>query len=209
MAISQNPLTGKMSGTVGNFVTSSLGSQNIVRTKAFMTRDAKTEAQLKQRDGFKMIAHLYSTLGGIPDEGFNQRPQNTSAYAAFMAKNLSEAIDKSGENVVLDYSKVQVSAGSLALPAVKEATLTAAGIELKYLPNMKMLNNFASDEIVALLLLKSGEVWLERQPRGESPEATVTIEATDVTLPDIKALYVFALRADGSKASNSVYVMPE
>jgi hypothetical protein len=35
MATSQNPLTGKMSGAVGNFVTSTLGSKNIVRSKAF------------------------------------------------------------------------------------------------------------------------------------------------------------------------------
>jgi len=206
MALSQNPMTGKMSGTVGNFVTSSLGSQNIVRAKAFMTRDAKTEAQLKQRDGFKMIADLYTTLGGFPAEGFTQRSENTSAYAAFMAKNLSEAIDKSGATAVLDYTKVQVSDGSLQLPTVKEATLTVAGIVLKYLPKIKMLNNNADDEIVALALLKSGEVWLERQPRGESPEATLTLEVTDITLADIQAVYVFAKRADGSKTSKSVYV---
>ena len=206
MALSQNPMTGKMSGTVGNFVTSSLGSQNIVRAKAFMTRDAKTEAQLKQRDGFKMIADLYNTLGGISAEGFTQRTQNTSAYAAFMAENLSVAIDKSGVTAVLDYTKVQVSSGSLQLTSVKEASLTTAGIVLKYLPKNKMLNNFASDEIVALLLLKSGEVWLERQPRGEGLEATLTIEVTDITLADIQAVYVFALRADGSKSSKSVYV---
>lgn len=206
MAISQNPLTGKMSGTVGNFVTSSLGSQNIVRTKTFMTRDAKTEAQLKQRDGFKMVANLYSTLGGIPSEGFTQRSQNTSAYAAFMASNLSEAIDKSGETAVLDYTKVQVSEGSLQLPSVQEATLSATGIELKYLPKIKMLNNLPTDEIIAVLLLKSNEVWMERQPRGDASEASMTIEIADIALSDIQAVYVFALRADGSKSSKSVYV---
>ena len=67
MARSQNPLTGKMSGTVGNFVTSSLGSQNIVRTKAFSHRDANSEAQQKQRGGFKMIGELYQMLGSIPE----------------------------------------------------------------------------------------------------------------------------------------------
>ena len=88
MTISQNPMTGKMSGTVGNFVTSSLGSQNIVRAKAFSRKDAKTEAQVKQRDGFKMIGELYPALGSIPEEGFIQRPANTSVYTAFMAANM-------------------------------------------------------------------------------------------------------------------------
>lgn len=53
MAISQNPMTGKMSGTMGNFVTSSLGSKNIVRAKAFGGRDANSEAQQMQRGGLK------------------------------------------------------------------------------------------------------------------------------------------------------------
>ncbi len=206
MAISQNPLTGKMSGTVGNFVTSSLGSQNIVRAKAFTTRDAKTEAQLKQRDGFKMIADLYSTLGGIPDEGFAQRSENTSAYAAFMAKNLSEAIDKSGDAAVLDYTKLQLSDGSLQLPTVKEATLTGAGITLRYQPKIKMLSNYPTDELVAVLLLKSGEAWLERQLRGEGAEVVITIEASGITAEDIQGVYLFAKRADGSKASKTAYI---
>jgi hypothetical protein len=123
-----------------------------------------------------------------------------------MASNLSEAIDKSGETAVLDYTKVQVSEGSLQLPSVSEATLSATGIELKYLPKIKMLNNLPTDEIIAVLLLKSNEVWMERQPRGDASEASMTIEIADIALSDIQAVYVFALRADGSKSSKSVYV---
>jgi hypothetical protein len=206
MATSQNPMTGKMSGAMGNFVTSSLGSQNIVRTKAFNRKDAKTEAQVKQRDGFKMIADVYSALGGIPDEGFAQRSENTSVYAAFMAKNLSEAIDKSGDISVFDYTKLQLSDGNLQLPTIKEATLTSEGIVLKYLSKIRMLSNYPTDEMVAVLLLKSGEVWLERQARGEDAEGTLTIEATGITAEEIQGIYLFAKRADGSKTSKTVYI---
>ncbi len=95
-------MTGKMSGTMGNFVTSSLGSKNIVRAKAFGGRDANSEAQQMQRGGFKLIGQLFPMLGSIPEEGFVQRDSETSVYAAFMAANLKEAIDKTGETVVIN-----------------------------------------------------------------------------------------------------------
>jgi hypothetical protein len=206
MAISQNPLTGQMSGTVGNFVTSSLGSQNIVRTKAFRPRDAKTEAQVKQRDGFKMIVDLIPALGSIPEEGFVQRPADTSVYVAFMAANMPAAIDKSGETTVIDYSKLTVSNGSISKVIVTEATLDETGITVRYMPSLKNERNKPTDEIVALALLASGELWVERQPRGSELTDSILIPVTNVTAADMLGVYLFAKRADGSKSSKTTYV---
>jgi hypothetical protein len=206
MATSQNPMTGKMSGTVGNFVTSSLGSQNIVRAKAFSRKDAKTEAQVKQRNGFKMIGELFPALGSIPAEGFVQRSSNTSVYVAFMAANMPGAIDKSGETSVIDYSKLIVSNGSLSKVIVTEATLDETGITVKYLPSLKNELNKPTDELVTLALLASGELWVERQPRGSELTDSILIPVTNVTAADILGVYVFAKRTDGSKSSKTAYV---
>jgi hypothetical protein len=206
MAISQNPMTGKMSGTVGNFVTSSLGSQNIVRAKAFSRKDAKTEAQVKQRDGFKMICELFPALGSIPAEGFVQRSSNTSVYVAFMAANMPGAIDKSGETSVIDYSKLTVSDGSITKVIVTEASLDETGITVRYMPSLKNELNKPTDELVALALLTSGELWVERQLRGSELTDSILIPVTNVTAADILGVYVFAKRADGSKVSKTAYV---
>lgn len=206
MATSQNPMTGKMSGTVGNFVTSSLGSQNIVRAKAFSRKDAKTEAQVKQRDGFKMIVDLYPALGSIPAEGFIQRPANTSVYTAFMAANMPKAIDKSGDVSVIDYSSLIVSNGSISKVIVMEAVLDETGITVRYNPSLKNELNKPTDEVVAFALLVSGELWVERQPRGSELTDSILIPVTNVTAADILGIYVIAKRADGSKSSKTAYV---
>ena len=206
MATSQNPMTGKMSGTVGNFVTSSLGSQNIVRAKAFSRKDAKTEAQVKQRDGFKMIVDLFPALGSIPAEGFIQRPANTSVYTAFMAANMPKAIDKSGDASVIDYSNLIVSDGSISKVIVSEAVLDETGITVRYTPSLKNQVNQTTDEIVVLALLVSGELWVERQPRGSVDNTPILIPVTNVTATDILGIYVFAKRADGSKSSKTAHV---
>jgi len=206
MSKAQNPLTGQMSGSMGNFVTTRLGKKNIVRAKAFEPRDAKSEAQVKQREGFKMIGELYPALGSIPAEGFVQRPANTSVYVAFMAANMPEAIDKSGETSVIDYSKLIVSDGSLSKVIVTEATLDETGITVRYLPSLKNELNKPTDEIVTLALLASGELWVERQPRGNELTDSILIPVTNVTATDVLGVYVFAKRADGSKSSKTAYV---
>ena len=206
MSKAQNPLTGQMSGSMGNFVTTRLGNVNIVRAKAFEPRDAKTEAQVKQRDGFKLIVDLFPALGSIPAEGFVQRSANASVYTAFIAANIPEAIDKTGETVVIDYSKLVVSDGSLSKVIVTETTLDETGITVKYLPSLKNELNKATDEIVALALLASGELWVERQPRGSELSNSLLIPVLSVNTADILGIYVFAKRADGSKSSKTVYI---
>lgn len=206
MARSQNPMTGKMSGAMGNFVTSSLGSQNIVKTKAFGRGDAKTEAQQKQRSGFKMIGELFPMLGSIPQEGFAQRASESSIYAAFMAANLSGAIDKSGDVAAVDYTKLKVADGSLSVPVVKSGKLTAQGISISYMASLKNQQNLPTDEMVALALLANGELWVERQPRGAAVESTILIPVEDAVSDDILGVYLFSKRADGSKVSKSAYV---
>lgn len=206
MAISQNPMTGKMSGTMGNFVTSSLGSKNIVRAKAFGSRDANSEAQQMQRGGFKLIGQLFSMLGSIPEEGFVQRDSETSVFAAFMAVNLKSAIDKSGTEAAVDYSKLVVANGTMAPLIVKSASFSAEGVRIGYKPSLKNQVNRSTDIMVALALTRTGELWIERQPRGEDAEATILIPMEGVVADDILGVYLFATRADGSKVTKSVYL---
>jgi hypothetical protein len=206
MSRAQNPLTGQMAGSMGNFVTTRLGKKNIIRAKAFEPRDAKTESQVKQRDGFKMIVDLFPALGSIPAEGFVQRPANTSVYMAFMGANMPGAIDKSGETSVIDYSKLTVSNGSMSKVIVREATLDETGITVRYMPSLKNELNEPTDEIVALALLESGELWIERQPRGSESADSILIPVTNITAADILGVYVFAKRSDGSKSSKTAYV---
>lgn len=206
MAISQNPLTGQMSGTVGNFVTSSLGSKNIVRAKSFSYRDAKTTAQLMQREGLKMIGKLFPMLGSIPEEGFAQRDSESSVYAAFMAANLSGAIDKSGEVAAIDYSKLKLAVGTLSEPTVNSATLIDGVVSIEYKPKLGNRVNLPTDELVALVLTNSGELWESRQVRGDLAVATIAIPVEDAVAADVLGVYLFAKRADGSKVSDSVFV---
>lgn len=206
MSRAQNPLTGRMSGSMGNFVTTRLGDKNIIRAKAFEPRDAKSETQVKHRSGFKMLVDLYFVLRAILETGFALRAEKTSVYLAFMAANMPKALDKSGDETVIDFSRLIVAEGRMPALIVSGATLDETGISVAYYPMLRNELNLATDEIVAVALLKTGELWVEKQERGTNPTDTVLIPVLNASAENLDAVYLFAKRADGSMVSKSVFV---
>ncbi len=199
-------MTGQMSGSMANFVTTTHGGQNVIRSKAFNQQDAKTEAQQKQRSGFKMLAEEYIGFGGVTDQGFPECPKGMSAYNLFMAANLPGAIDKSGAEPVIDYSKLVVANGSLPPVVVSGGAVTAAGITIGYQTNLLIPKVSATDEVVAVVKTTVGELLVARQARGNDAVSSIAIAYPGITAADVKCCYLFVRTADGSKATKSVFV---
>lgn len=206
MAIAQNPLTGQMSGKVGNFVTSTNGNQNIVRSKAFEPRNANTVSQQTQRASFKLIVEEYQSLGGIPDLGFTEEVPNQSRYNQFVSANLPGAIDKTGPVPVIDYSKLIVASGSMRKVVVSAASADVAGIKVSYQTNLLIPDVSATDEVVAIAKTKIGELLITRKLRGTEGIGTILIPYPNISVEEVECCYLFVLSADGKKSTNSVFV---
>ena len=199
-------MTGQMSGSMANFVATKHAGQNVIRSKAFNQQDAKTEAQQKHRGGFKMLVEDYITFGGVTDLGFPECPKGKSAYLLYMAVNLPGAIDKSGAEAVIDYSKLLIADGSLPPVVVTGGVVNAAGITVSYRTNLKIPKVSETDEVVVVAKTEIGEVLVEKQVRGANPLGTIVIDYPGFDASDVKCCYLFVRSADGSKASKSVNV---
>jgi hypothetical protein len=206
MSKSQNPLTGQMKGSMANFVTSTRNGQNEIRSKAFNPHNANSTAQLLHRACFKLVGDEYSTFGGIPIEGFPEGPSNQTAYNQFMAANLPNAIDKSGAEPVLIYSKLVLSNGTLPQVVVTEGTITATGISISYQTNVKIPKVSADDEVVVVAKTQIGELLFEKKVRGDARISTIEIDYAGIKAADLQCCYLFVRSADGTRASKSVYV---
>lgn len=207
MSLAQNPLTGQMRQSMANFVTTVYRGQNVIRAKVFMPKDVNSIAQQKQRASFKLIVDAYEALGGISDIGFPKRPGIFSPFNAFLVANLPNAVNKSGALPVIDYTKLVVSNGSLPKVMVPSATAEATGITLSYKTAILTPKVSATDEVVALALLKTGELVIARQVRGNEALGTIHISYPDILASDVECCYLFALKEDGSNASDSTYVV--
>jgi len=206
MAKAQNPMTGQMSGSMANFVTTTRNGENVIRSKAFNPKDANSPAQQLQRASFKLIGDEYQSFGGIVDEGFAERPMGQTAYNQFMATNLPEAIDRSGAVPAIDYSKLLVASGSLPQVVVAEGVIDAAGIRVSYQTNVRIPKVSATDEVVLIAKTQIGELLVESQVRGADSLGTITLGYPGIQTADVKCCYLLVRSSDGSKVSKSVYV---
>ena len=206
MALAQNPMTGQMSGTVGNIVTSKRAKQNLVRSKAFKPRNANSEQQQKQRGGFKLIVDEYQSWGGVIELGFTEVPEGQTPYTLFMAANLPGAIDKSGVEPVIDYSKLAVSDGSLPAMIVTEVSIVAEGISISYKTPLRVPRVNETDEVVAIAKTYTGEILIDTKERGAETVGTILIDYPGIQASDVQCCYLYARSADTSKASKSVFI---
>jgi hypothetical protein len=206
MSKAQNPLTGQMSGSMANFVTTTHGKQNVIRSKAFNPRNANTQPQKLQRGGFKLLGEEYKNLGGLPELSFPEVQETQSAYSLFMAANLSGAIIRNGAEPAIDYTQMVVANGSLPDVFVTGGTITAEGISVSYKTNVELPNENETDVVWAVFRKLNGELIIAKQTRGAQEVGTLLIPAAGIQVADVKFCYVFMLNADGSKASKSTYI---
>jgi len=206
MSLSQNPLTGSMRHSMGNFVTTVYRGQNVIKAKVFMPRNVNSSAQQLQRACFKLVVDAYESLGGIAENGFPGRPRTYSPFNAFVKANLSSAVDKSGITPVIDYTKLVIASGTLPAIVTSTGITGATGIIIGYETNTDIPKVLPSDQVVAIAQTKIGELLVSRQARGSNALSTILIAYPNITATEVKCCYVFVLSEDGSKASKSVSV---
>jgi hypothetical protein len=123
-----------------------------------------------------------------------------------MSLNLPNAIDSTGDVSVIDYSLLQVSKGSLPGVDDVKVEINAAGITFTGDTLLDYPKAQTTDVITVLLKKANGALKAVKQPRGEGETFTAQIALPGITAADVEFVYVFVNSADGTKASNSVYV---
>ncbi len=206
MSIAQNPLTGMMKKSMGNFNTYVHRGQNVVSSKVFNRKDKNSEAQQIQRICFKLMADFYQSMGGFIDTAFPVRPERYSPYNYFMYLNMPRAIDTSNETPLINYSLLQVAKGGLYNINVLSTSLDESGLTLNCESNAHYPKASADDVVTLLIGAKSGALYAKSQARGSEVDCTLFQKLPNLAKADIEYIYLFVTSADGKKASNSVYV---
>ena len=200
-------MTGHMNGSMANFNTYTRHGENIISSKAFDRKDAHSVSQIAQRASFKLIVEAYHAFGGIPKTSFPERLATQSAFNAFIEANLPTAVNKTGVVPVIDYSKLQISKGTLPAVTVSSATAGASGISLGYKTDVILPDVSGTDQVTAVLRLKNGELIAARQVRGALDTGSIQVGYAGINAVDVECCYLFVLNQDGSLASDSTYAV--
>jgi len=125
MSIAESPLLGKMSKSMANFTLYTLNGKNIVRSKPFMKKDAKSKKQLVVRAHITALGKQYRMLSPILGLGFPEGSEFKSPQNMFLAANFSTAFELVDEQPVLRYPLMLISKGSLPEVVVTDVAMDA------------------------------------------------------------------------------------
>lgn len=149
MAISQNPITGRMRQKMSNVVFSTVFSQNVVRSKPLTVRNPKTTAQVNHRDYFTKCVETSKIF--MSDAGVAKRSSRTgrnpkmSGYS-YMVKGLMNAEVRTTTPYSTDWSSVDLGPGEIGNVAVT-GTVASGTLTLSWNPDILPPNAKYGDKI--------------------------------------------------------------
>ena len=115
MAIVQNPITGRSSGTYAGAVFATQFGKNVIRSKPVSVSVSQSDASKLARQKFKALAAAVKELSPALNTFFTSKDFNMPVSSYFIGQAYDRAVSGTLGNVVVDYSKLIVPADSLGL----------------------------------------------------------------------------------------------
>ena len=205
MAISQNPITGRMRQKMSNVVFSTVFGQNVVRSKPLTVRNPKTSAQINHRDYFTKVVQLCKILKTV--EGVAKRSSRTgrspkmSAYS-YLIKAFMNAEDRTTTPYKPIWQNVDIGPGDIG-PATFTTRIEGGTLFLEWDDTNLPINASANDILVcAVIDWEKWEWYIDpaamRRSDGNN-EFDLSLGFTNVNTP--KAVIAFFISEDKSQWS--------
>jgi len=154
MAISQNPITGRMRQKMSNVVFSTVFSQNVVRSKPLTVRNPRTTGQVNHRDYFTKVVQLCKILKTV--EGVAKRSSRTgrnpkmSAYS-YLVKGFMNAEDRTSTPYKPIWPNVDLGPGEIG-PVEFTATIEIDDLTITWESSYLPLNASNTDDLVMVIV---------------------------------------------------------
>ena len=205
MAISQNPITGRMRQKMSNVVFSTVFNQNVVRSKPLTVRNPKTAKQIQHREYFTKVVELCKILKRV--EGVAKRSSRTgrnpkmSAYS-YLVKGFMNAEDRTTTPYKPTWPNVDLGPGEIGSV---EFTATNDGGDLSITWNSayEAINASNTDKLVCVIVdFATMEYFIGDGIMARSGEAiTISLDTYFTHTDTPKGVIAFFISADKSKWS--------
>lgn len=206
MAITQNPITGRMYGTLGNAVASKWKGKNTLRSKALSVANPQTDAQMKQRAKFKILTVLGKILSMAIRVGFKETAVAVTQSNRFMSINSNNGyLTWDTDHWEADPSKLELSAGSLDSTSISSVTGTNGGSTMTVNFPTAVDGNKSANDKVYCVIDGNGNGGADIATINRSVGTAVITMDRAVATGEKYNVYLFFNSADGRKQSNTVY----
>lgn len=139
MALVQNPIIGKASGSVGNITFAGWKGKNVMKTKAQNSYSTPTQEQLNNNEKFATLVAFYRTISGLVTSGFKALAVGQSEYNGFIAENpYSTSVIGTSGNYKVATNLIKISKGpelQSVLGIVQVLANGANGLNIEWNPS--------------------------------------------------------------------------
>lgn len=207
MATFKNSTFGRIRKALGDDVAYRLGDQNVLRKKPAFVRDAKSPKQLQQRAKMAEAVAVFRQIGSTIKGNFPQRSVRHSAFNAFTAKALVNAIEVAEDVASVNLAALEIASGSL--PRVINPVVRDLGNGNYKITVDNVVDNsslFPNDRLVATAIPSNSDNGAASTDSELDGNPGVTIQITTAGDVEEYALYAHFASENGAKCSDSTYI---
>lgn len=206
MATFLKGINGAYSGKVGNVVGSRWRDVDYVRSLPRPSSKPASEAQLAQRMRFALAVAFLSPIKDLLNLGFSDIEQATATgYNVALSNLLRNGMAGDYPEVEIDYTKVQISRGSLGAPIGLTIAETRPGeATVSWQPMVNKFNAFADDAAV-VLVYNTSKAFFSVYEDATREDGSLSFEVPATFAGDVLEAWVFMGHRDGQRTSNSMY----
>lgn len=208
MARVQNTLIGKSSGSVGGATFSSWKGINVLKSKAIVVGNPKTQLQRNQRQKMSILVAIFRAVSGAINIGFKGLAVQKSAYNAFVQANLIEAnFSGNAPSVVIDPELILLAKGTMGETPILLVTGTNANanVPITWNPALNPLGSSPGDIAVGAVFNETKNEWGYIDTAIRSAGTTTVIMPTSVATADVLHGYLFFRNPVTNEVSDSYY----
>ena len=199
-------ILGGFSGKVGSVIGSAWKGISYMRGIAQSVADAKTDAQLAQRQKFSITMSFLQPLTQFLKTGFKNYAKGKSGINSAMGYNLCNAIAGVYPNFTIDYPNALVSRGSLPPALNQAAASTVAGTVLfTWTNNSGESGASALDRTLLVVYNPVKHQAVTFDQLAERADATQAVTVPASFSGDLVHCYLGFITANGAEVSGSRY----
>lgn len=207
MAVVQNPIVGKASGSVGNITFAGWKGKNIMKTKAENSYSNPTQSQLNNNEKFAVMIAFYRTISSIVLSGFKAMAIGKSEYNAFMQENpYSDVVEGTPGAYLVSTELLKVAKGPeliSALGTVEKAASGANSIEITWSDTTSLA---PTTPLVAVAFNRTTGSFIVAN-YADFDQGITTVDATGIgTAIATTDVYLFYCNLVTGKACDSILV---
>jgi hypothetical protein len=200
-------ILGGFSGKVGNVIGAYWRGIDYMRSLPRKSNKPPTEAQLKQRMAFALVAGFLRPIGVLIKVGYQSYKGKQTPMNAAFAYHLEHAVTGIYPNLTMDLPEVIISKGNLLAAFLPDVASSVAGeVTFSWINNAAVGSTDGTDKATVLIYNPTKNLFTYVQAAAIRSALTYTLEVPMDYSTDVVHAWIGFVKANGKEVSDSTYL---